>query len=85
MINPEPTRPLWASIGRLLMAASKRRLSASERIGDNKENPSLKGVLPKDYARPTLNKQRLGELVDLVGTIGLGDAESRSKDMLGRV
>ena len=48
-------------------------------------NPTLKGVLPKDYARPTLNKQRLGELIDLIGTIGLGDAESRSKDILGRV
>ncbi len=48
-------------------------------------NPSLKGVLPKDYARPDLNKQRLGELIDLIGTIGLGDAESRSKDILGRV
>lgn len=48
-------------------------------------NPTLKGVLPKDYARPTLNKQRLGELIDLVGTIGLGDRVSRSKDILGRV
>lgn len=48
-------------------------------------NPSLKGVLPKDYARPTLNKQRLGELIDLIGTIGLGDAESKGKDILGRV
>jgi type I restriction enzyme M protein len=45
----------------------------------------LKGVLPKDYARPTLDKQRLGELIDLIGTIGLGDKESRSKDILGRV
>jgi type I restriction enzyme M protein len=50
-----------------------------------KENPSLKGVLPKDYARPTLDKQRLGELIDLIGTIGLGDAESKKKDILGRV
>jgi type I restriction enzyme M protein len=50
-----------------------------------KENPSLKGVLPKDYARPDLDKHRLGELIDLVGTIGLGDVESRSKDILGRV
>ncbi|HEY52718.1 MAG TPA: SAM-dependent DNA methyltransferase [Caldilineae bacterium] len=54
-------------------------------VAVEKANPSLKGVLPKDYARPTLNKQRLGELIDLIGTIGLGDAESRSKDMLGRV
>ena len=50
-----------------------------------KENPSLKGVLPKDYARPTLDKHILGELIDLVGTIGLGSSENRSKDILGRV
>lgn len=50
-----------------------------------KENPVLKGVLPKDYARPSLDKQRLGELIDLIGTIGLGDSENRSKDILGRV
>ena len=50
-----------------------------------RENPSLKGVLPKQYARPALDKQRLGELIDLIGTIGLGDKESQSKDILGRV
>ncbi|HAX61216.1 MAG TPA: N-6 DNA methylase [Elusimicrobia bacterium] len=50
-----------------------------------KENPSLKGVLPKNYARQNLDKQRLGELIDLIGTIGLGDKENRSKDILGRV
>jgi type I restriction enzyme M protein len=50
-----------------------------------KDNPSLKGVLPKDYARPSLDKARLGELIDLIGTIGLGDRENRSKDILGRV
>lgn len=50
-----------------------------------KENLSLKGVLPKDYARPTLDKQLLGELIDLIGTMGLGDNASRSKDILGGV
>ena len=50
-----------------------------------RDNPRLKGVLPKDYARPALDKHRLGELIDLVGTIGLGDKENRSKDILGRV
>jgi len=54
-------------------------------VAIERENPSLKGVLPKDYARPALDKQRLGELVDLIGTIDLGDAENRSKDILGRV
>jgi type I restriction enzyme M protein len=49
------------------------------------DNPTLKGVLPKDYNRQALDKQRLGELIDLIGTIGLGDRENRSKDILGRV
>ncbi len=50
-----------------------------------KENNSLKGVLPKDYARPALDKRRLGELIDLIGTIALGDENSKKKDILGRV
>ena len=54
-------------------------------VAIERDNPSLKGVLPKEYARPALDKQRLGELIDLVGTIGLGDRENRSKDILGRV
>ena len=44
-----------------------------------------KGVLPKDYARPALDKQRLGQIIDLLSNIGLGDSENRSKDILGRV
>jgi type I restriction enzyme M protein len=54
-------------------------------VAIERDNPSLKGVLPKDYARPHLDKQRLGELIDLIGNIGLGDKESRSKDILGQV
>lgn len=54
-------------------------------VAIERDNPSLKGVLSKDYARPALDKQRLGELIDLIGTIGLGDRENRSKDILGRV
>ncbi|MDI6877032.1 MAG: class I SAM-dependent DNA methyltransferase [Methanomicrobiales archaeon] len=54
-------------------------------VAIERDNVSLKGVLPKDYARPALDKQRLGELIDLIGTIGLGDKENRSKDILGRV
>lgn len=50
-----------------------------------KENESLKGVLPKDYARPALNKVMLGELIDLISGIALGEDGSRSKDVLGRV
>ena len=50
-----------------------------------KENPSLKGVLPKVYARQNLDPTSLGELIDLVGNIALGDAEVRSADLLGHV
>ena len=54
-------------------------------VAIEKENQSLKGVLPKEYGKPSLDKRLLGELIDLIGTIGLGDAESRSQDVLGRV
>ena len=50
-----------------------------------KENPSLKGILPKIYALPNLHKPSLGELLDLIGKIALGDEASKSKDILGRV
>jgi type I restriction enzyme M protein len=63
-------------IGRLIDEA----MEAIER-----ENPSLKGVLPKDYARPVLDKRRLGELIDLISGIGLGGKENHAQDVLGRV
>ena len=50
-----------------------------------RDNRSLRGVLTKNYSRPGLDKQRLGELIDVIGTIGLGTLENRSKDVLGRV
>ena len=50
-----------------------------------KDNPSLKGVLPKEYAKEKLDKQSLGGLIDLIGTIALGDSASKSNDILGQV
>ena len=50
-----------------------------------KDNPNLKGVLPKDYARPSLDTKRLGELIDLIGNIGFNEPGQNSKDLLGRV
>jgi len=50
-----------------------------------KENPPLKGVLPKVYARQNLDPTSLGELIDLVGNIAFGDAKARSADVLGHV
>ena len=48
-----------------------------------KENPTLKGVLDKRYARPEIDKRRLGELIDLISTIKLHNNDE--KDLLGRV
>jgi len=50
-----------------------------------RENISLKGVLPKVYARQNLDPTSLGELIDLIGNIALGDAKARSADILGHV
>ena len=72
-----------------LQAAAKQptigKLLDDAMVAIEKENPSLKGVLPKDYSRPSLDKYRLGELIDIISKIGLGDDVSRSKDILGRV
>jgi type I restriction enzyme M protein len=72
-----------------LQAAAKQptigKLLDDVMVAIEKENPSLKGVLRKDYSRPSLDKYRLGELIDIVSKIGLGDDVSRSKDILGRV
>src|SRR6202011_813754 len=67
---PQPT------IGQLIDDA----MTAIER-----DNVSLKGVLPKDYARPGLDKQRLGQIINLVSDIALGAPADRAKDTLGRV
>ncbi len=67
---PQPT------IGTLVDDA----MSAIER-----DNASLKGVLPKDFARPGLDKVRLGQLINLVSDIALGSSSDRAKDTLGRV
>ena len=53
--------------------------------GIERDNPALKDVLPEDYARAALDKQRLGQIIDLISNIRVGDAEARSKDVLGRV
>ena len=50
-----------------------------------RENPALKEVLPRDYARSALDKRRLGQLMDLVSNFRGGGADTKSRDVLGRV
>ena len=64
------------TIGQVVDAA----MAAVER-----DNPALRGVLPRDYARPALDQRRLGQVIDLVGNIKVGGVEARATDVLGRV
>ena len=80
-----PIEGRWTQLQNNAKQPAIGKLIDDAMVAIERDNPSLKGVLPKDYARPTLDKRRLGELIDLIGTIGLGDAENRSKDILGRV
>jgi type I restriction enzyme M protein len=80
-----PTEARWARL-----QAEAKQPTIGKTLDDamtaiERDNPRLKGVLPKEYARPALDKRRLGELIDLIATIGLGNAVNRSKDILGRV
>jgi type I restriction enzyme M protein len=54
-------------------------------VAIERENPSLKGVLPKEYARPGLDKEALGSLIKLVSDIEVGTEAAKSQDILGRV
>ncbi|RDV38980.1 SAM-dependent DNA methyltransferase [Bradymonadaceae bacterium TMQ3] len=72
------------------LQSSARQTTIGKLIDDamvaiERDNPRLKGVLPKRYNRPALDKHTLGELIDLIGSIGLGGRENRSRDILGRV
>jgi len=80
-----PTEASWAEVQASAKHPTIGRLIDDAMEAIEKENPTLTDVLPKDYDRPSLDRERLGELIDIIGKIGLGDKESRSKDILGRV
>ncbi len=80
-----PPEARWSHLKAQAKQPTVGQLVDDAMAGIERDNPSLKAVLPKEYARPALDKQRLGQLIDLVSNIKLGDAESRSKDVLGRV
>ena len=70
--------------------ANARQPAIGQMINDamdslEQANPSLKDVLPKDYTRQALDKQRLGQLIDMISNIMVGDEDARSNDVLGRI
>ena len=80
-----PKEARWAHIQANAKQPTIGKIIDEAMVAIERENSRLKGVLPVNYNRPDLDKQRLGELIDLISTIGLGDEASRSKDILGRV
>jgi len=80
-----PPEARWAHLKAQARQSTIGQLVDDAMAGIERDNPVLKGVLPRDYARPALDKTRLGRLIDLISNIKVGDAEARAKDVLGRV
>ena len=80
-----PSEARWPHLKAQARQSTVGQVVDNAMIAIERDNPGMKDVLPKDYARPALDKTRLGQLVDLVGNIQVGDEEARSKDVLGRV
>ena len=95
---PTPTTPTSTSPGNILwvpeparwslLQAQARQSTIGQTVDEamtaiEEANPALRDVLPKDYARPALDKQRLGQLIDQVSNIVVGDEDARSRDVLG--
>jgi type I restriction enzyme M protein len=88
-----PTEARWPHLQSSAKQPTIGKTVDDAMVAIERDNPRLKGVLPKDYARPGLDKQRLGELIDVIATIELTAASEggsavkthRSVDLLGRV
>jgi type I restriction enzyme M protein len=80
-----PLKARWSELQRNARDPSIGQLVDQAMEAVERDNPSLKGVLPKDYARPALDKTRLGQLIDLISNIPLGGTENHGRDILGRV
>ena len=80
-----PRESRWSHIAAQARQPTIGQLVDDAMAGIERDNPALQGVLPVDYARPALDKTRLGQLIDRIGDIRVGDGEARAQDVLGRV
>ena len=80
-----PPEARWAHLKAQAKQPTIGQLADGAMTAIERDNPALEDVLPKGYALPALDKQRLGRLIDRVSNIGVGDEASRSRDALGRV
>ncbi|MEC8885718.1 MAG: class I SAM-dependent DNA methyltransferase, partial [Pseudomonadota bacterium] len=80
-----PKEARWAHLQANAKQPIIGKLVDDAMLAIEKSNAGLKGVLPNNYAREALNKTMLGELIDLISTIGMNEESDKSKDILGRV
>jgi len=80
-----PSAARWSQIAAKAKSPQIGAIVDSAMIAIEHDNPRLRGVLPKEYAKPSLGSTRLGAIVDLVNGIGLGNAEARKHDVIGHV
>ncbi|MFT9454142.1 MAG: class I SAM-dependent DNA methyltransferase [Komagataeibacter saccharivorans] len=80
-----PPSARWSHLQANAKQPSIGKMIDEAMIAIEKDNENLKGVLPKDYARPALNAVMLGELIDLISGIALGQQRIEARDVLGRV
>ena len=80
-----PQEARWPQLQAQARQATIGRVVDDAMAAIERDNPALKDVLPKDYARPALDKARLGQVVDLVSNIKVGGADARATDVLGSV
>ena len=80
-----PLTARWSHLQANAKQPSIGKMIDEAMIAIEKDNENLKGVLPKDYARPALNAVMLGELIDLISNIALGQQRIEARDVLGRV
>ena len=75
----------WSNLQNNARQSTIGRIVDDAMLAIERDNPALKDVLPKEYARQALDQTRLGQVIDLVSNIRIGDADSRARDVLGRV
>ena len=80
-----PTEARWTYIKASAPQPTIGQIVDDAMVSIERDNLALKDVLPKDFARPVLDQQRLGRIVNLVSNIKVGDADARARDVLGRV
>ena len=80
-----PREARWSNLQDNARQPAIGRIVDEAMIAVERDNPVLRDVLPRDYSRQALDQRRLGQVIDLISDINIGDAQARAQDVLGRV